>query len=498
MRPLALLLIALGGAGPKPSDEPPPLPPPLVTLQVDAPDPVGPWKMVVTNKGEIPVRLAADGRLLTLELPPRADADTDRPTKRRKPPGPLVCKLPLPLKPSSVTEDRAVVLGAGARYEEVFSPALYCFSDATAKALVPGAQVVAKLGFSVATPKGPRKPPPARPPFVVEPAVRNPTVSGIKELISDSFVIAAATPPSPAAAQQAQDASDPNGPKLELVVPARVDTPDERTVSMTIAVKNTGGRAIPIHVRRDNLMFDIDGPSGSAHCGDPAERRAVPKEMFSSLAPGRSTSISVWVGEMCPDVAFDRPGLYRLRASLAFPASSQPDAPRAWNKTVMAKDPILVRVREGRLPFYTSPPQVFGGSITFDVNWGDMDAFGHVNNARYFTWFESCRTAYFLRLGLKMDRPSSLGPIVARLSCDYIAPVLFPANLTCGVRVVKIGNTSFTMAYGLWHTENPGPLCARGESVVVLLDYETNQKIRVPDDIRRAIDELEQPPREPT
>jgi acyl-CoA thioester hydrolase len=130
-------------------------------------------------------------------------------------------------------------------------------------------------------------------------------------------------------------------------------------------------------------------------------------------------------------------------------------------------------------------------TIVFDVNWGDMDAFGHVNNARYFTWFESCRTAYFVRLGLRMDHPSSLGPIVARLSCDYIAPVSYPANLTCGVSVVKIGNTSFTMAYGLWATGKPEQLHARGESVVVLLDYDTNQKVRVPDYIRRAIDELE-------
>jgi len=132
-------------------------------------------------------------------------------------------------------------------------------------------------------------------------------------------------------------------------------------------------------------------------------------------------------------------------------------------------------------------------TITFDVNWGDMDAFGHVNNARYFTWFESCRTAYFVRLGLRMDRPSSLGPIVARLTCDYIAPVTYPANLTCGVRVVKIGNTSFTMAYALWPTGKPEQLHARGESAVVLLDYVTNHKVRVPDDMRRAIEEIEHP-----
>jgi hypothetical protein len=33
-----------------------------------------------------------------------------------------------------------------------------------------------------------------------------------------------------------------------------------------------------------------------------------------------------------------------------------------WTKTVVIDEPILVRIRKGRLPFYTSPPQIFGNS----------------------------------------------------------------------------------------------------------------------------------------
>jgi acyl-CoA thioester hydrolase len=135
--------------------------------------------------------------------------------------------------------------------------------------------------------------------------------------------------------------------------------------------------------------------------------------------------------------------------------------------------------------------QTFPVTISFDVQWGEMDAFGHVNNARYFTWFESCRSVYFIRIGLRMNKPSSLGPIVARLTCDYLSPVVYPASLVAGTRVSQIGNTSFTMEYGLWNKGDPDHLVATGTSVVVLFDYTAQTKVRVPDEIRDAIAKLE-------
>jgi acyl-CoA thioester hydrolase len=135
--------------------------------------------------------------------------------------------------------------------------------------------------------------------------------------------------------------------------------------------------------------------------------------------------------------------------------------------------------------------QAFPITIAFDVQWGDMDAFGHVNNARYFTWFESCRSVYFIRIGLRMNKPSSLGPIIASLTCDYLSPVVYPQSLVAGTRVSKIGNTSFTMEYGLWTKDDPDHLVARGTSVVVLFDYAAQKKVRVPDGIRDAIAKVE-------
>jgi hypothetical protein len=315
--------------------------------------------MVVTNHADVPVRLAADGRLLSLEIQPQDEPAVDPRAKKRKAPRPVVCKLPPELRPEGVSDERALILRPGSRYEEVINPALYCFDGAGAKAFVPGATVIAHLGFAPSTSRAAKDKTP-RAPFVVEPTVPSSTTSGAKEIVAAPFVLPAASPLPPLAGGPSRDPNDPNAPRLELLAPARIDTPNEITVPMTFGVHNAGGRPVPLHIRRDNLVIDLDGPSGSAHCGTPTLGRAVPRDLFSTLGAGETKSFDVWVGEMCPDVVFDRPGLYRLRASLAFPNMTDGSPLKAWSQTVTAKDLVLVRVREGRLPFYTSPPQALG------------------------------------------------------------------------------------------------------------------------------------------
>jgi acyl-CoA thioesterase FadM len=61
----------------------------------------------------------------------------------------------------------------------------------------------------------------------------------------------------------------------------------------------------------------------------------------------------------------------------------------------------------------------------------------------------------------------------------------------CGARVPKIGRTSFAMEYALWKSGDPSKLYARGESVIVVMDYEAGHKVPVTDALRRAIAEVE-------
>ncbi|HXX29579.1 MAG TPA: thioesterase family protein [Myxococcaceae bacterium] len=132
--------------------------------------------------------------------------------------------------------------------------------------------------------------------------------------------------------------------------------------------------------------------------------------------------------------------------------------------------------------------------VEFPIHWGEMDAFGHVNNARYFTWFESARIAYFLAIGLPAERRGAVAPILAAAHCDYLKPVVYPARLAVGARATKLGNTSFTLEHEVWPVDAPGQPVARGSSVVVLLDYGTGERVRLPEEVRRAVATLQGAP----
>lgn len=126
-------------------------------------------------------------------------------------------------------------------------------------------------------------------------------------------------------------------------------------------------------------------------------------------------------------------------------------------------------------------------TVALTVHWGDMDALGHVNNARYFTWFESARIALFGRVGLTSVGKPEVGPILAHTRCDFLAPVTYPAELVAGTRIERLGNSSFTMGYAIAHAAAPGEPVARGEGVVVLIDYTSGAKVRIPDDLRQRL-----------
>ncbi len=129
-------------------------------------------------------------------------------------------------------------------------------------------------------------------------------------------------------------------------------------------------------------------------------------------------------------------------------------------------------------------------TVELPVQWGDMDAFGHVNNAVYLRWFESARIAYFERAGVMLQMPD-LGPILARQEIDYRLPLRYPDRLLVSATVSKFGNTSFTMSLRLRSQKHERAIAAESVAVIVLLDYRTGRKVPLPDDLKGRIEALE-------
>ena len=128
------------------------------------------------------------------------------------------------------------------------------------------------------------------------------------------------------------------------------------------------------------------------------------------------------------------------------------------------------------------------------VLWGDMDAFGHVNNTRFIRWFETARIAHFQKVGIETAEAVGIAPILAHVSCDFIAPVGFPNDILAGARVTRIGTTSFHQEYVVARASAPQDPVARGAGVIVMYDYDTGQKAPIPDGLKvkiKALDRLE-------
>lgn len=133
-----------------------------------------------------------------------------------------------------------------------------------------------------------------------------------------------------------------------------------------------------------------------------------------------------------------------------------------------------------------------GYPITVDVPvaWGDMDAFGHVNNTVFFRWFETGRIAFLGAIDFTAGgEAGGVGPILASTQCRFRRPVAFPDTITVGVRVTSLDDDRFSHAYRVV-SHAIGEVAAEGEGVVVSYDYRSGRKAQIPERVRSAIEEI--------
>ena len=120
-----------------------------------------------------------------------------------------------------------------------------------------------------------------------------------------------------------------------------------------------------------------------------------------------------------------------------------------------------------------------------EVRLGDLDPFGHVNNAVVATYVEQGRVLYLRDvLGTGAD-PVSMPFILAMLKIDYLAQILFTDTIEVETRVDWIGRTSIGMSHRL--TGSGARELARSEAVLVAFDYRVEKPTPVSDDWRATM-----------
>jgi acyl-CoA thioester hydrolase len=109
------------------------------------------------------------------------------------------------------------------------------------------------------------------------------------------------------------------------------------------------------------------------------------------------------------------------------------------------------------------------------VRWGDLDAFGHVNNATYLVYAQEARFAWSKMIEM----------VVARAEVDFIAPI-YTGDIYIDVEiwVNKIGNSSFGLTYEM---KNGDELLARIKTVQVTVSMETKKSRPLADSEREFL-----------
>jgi acyl-CoA thioester hydrolase len=142
----------------------------------------------------------------------------------------------------------------------------------------------------------------------------------------------------------------------------------------------------------------------------------------------------------------------------------------------------------------TDPLASFPIVIHVPIAWGDMDAYGHVNNTVYFRLFESARIEYLRAIRFtEGGTGGGTGPILASTECQFRRPLEFPDTVRVGARTVDVAADRFTMEYVVV-SEKLGEVAARGTGVVVSYDYGAGSKAPLPAAVRVRMEELARMP----
>ncbi|MFO1329393.1 MAG: thioesterase family protein, partial [Rubrivivax sp.] len=120
----------------------------------------------------------------------------------------------------------------------------------------------------------------------------------------------------------------------------------------------------------------------------------------------------------------------------------------------------------------------------------DNDAYGHVNNVVYYSFFDTAVNRYLIDQGaLDVEHGAVIG-LVVETQCNYFAPLAFPQTVEAGLRVARIGGSSVRYEVGLFAAGQPESAAA-GHFVHVYVDRATRRPTPLPAALTAALKPLQ-------
>ena len=132
----------------------------------------------------------------------------------------------------------------------------------------------------------------------------------------------------------------------------------------------------------------------------------------------------------------------------------------------------------------------FNVKLSLRLDWSEMDLFGHINNVMYFKYIQASRVNYWETMGIAKDfATTKVGPILASTKCNFLKPLHYPSNIIIQARMEFIKNTSFGIEHQILNEH--GEIAAIANDVIVMYDFNKNEKVIFPELLKKTIEEIE-------
>ena len=123
-------------------------------------------------------------------------------------------------------------------------------------------------------------------------------------------------------------------------------------------------------------------------------------------------------------------------------------------------------------------PRLLVQTSTQAIRWGDMDAFGHVNNTVYFRYMEQARIDWLYAQAKTIGYTGNGGPVIVNASCNFLAPLVYPGEVEIRMYLGPPGRSSIESFYELLVA---GEKFADGAAKIVWIDRVTGRSVPLPE-----------------
>ncbi|NGM24031.1 acyl-CoA thioesterase [Roseomonas stagni] len=131
----------------------------------------------------------------------------------------------------------------------------------------------------------------------------------------------------------------------------------------------------------------------------------------------------------------------------------------------------------------------FPHHCAISTRWSDNDAYGHVNNVVFYSFFDTAVNRWLIAVGALDIAASNVVGLVVETGCRYRKPVAYPQDIVVGMRLAKLGTTSVRYELAVF-VAGEEEASAEGHFTHVYVSRQTGRPVPVPEHLRNALQAL--------